>query len=353
MCSVTRYNSLRGGQQKSAPFEKWLANGKVAVDDLPPFRSAARSRRHLRASCAAANLTHVKHHYVPQFLLRRWCNDKGKLQSFSVRNGRVLHSSLAPRYTGYENALYAVVANALGIDEDHLERKLFSPIDANAAVALGKIERREVISEADKIAWAFFLNSLRVRQPDVLAHLRSEGLKMLSGLLAEGDTTLPAGALSTEEWLNRNLPGMLEVQSLVSWVPRIVMHDEMTDRFANLNWWVLEFTPEAPKLLLSDLPIHWEGGLNTDNFFIHMPIAPDRLFIGTASEATEQLLDGLPRAELIRRVNRTSLASSSARIWGADADEGRAFIEANVDIVSANVEPFNAVAERFQARKHT
>lgn len=146
---------------------------------------------------------------------------------------------------------------------------------------------------------------------------------------------------------------MLEAQSLVSWVPRIVMHDEMTDRFANLDWWVLEFTPEAPKLLLSDLPIHWEGGLNTDNFFIHMPIAPDRLFIGTASEATEQLLDGLPRAELIRRVNRTSLASSSARIWGADADEGRAFIEANVDIVSANVEPFNAVAERFQARRHT
>jgi hypothetical protein len=174
---------------------------------------------------------------------------------------------------------------------------------------------------------------------------------MLEGFLAEGDAALPAGAASTEEWFNRNHPGVLEAQSLVSWLPRMVMHDEMTDRFASLHWWVLEFKPEAPKLLLSDLPIHWEGGVNTDNFFIHMPIAPDRLFIGTASAATEQYLSGLPSAELIRRVNCSSLASSSTRIWGADADEGRAFIEANLDIVGANVESFDAVAKRFQARQ--
>ena len=170
---------------------------------------------------------------------------------------------------------------------------------------------------------------------------------MLKGLLAAGDAALPANALTTEEWLNRNHPGMLEVQSLVSWLPRMVMHDEMTNRFSELHWWVLEFAPEVPKLLLSDLPLHWEGGVNTDNFFIHMPIAPDRLFIGTASDATEQYLDGLPRAELIRRVNRTSLASSSARIWGADADEGRAIIEANLDIVGANVERFDNIAKRY------
>lgn len=307
--------------------------------------------RYLRSICGTANVGDVKHHYVPQFLLRRWCNEAGKLQSFTVRDGRVLRSSLAPRYTGYENALYAVFANALGIDEDHLERKLFSPIDRDAAIALGKIERREPISNDDKIAWAFFLNSLRMRQPDVLTHLRSEGLKMLKGFLADGDEALPAGAPSTEEWFNRNHPGVLEAQSLVSWLPRMVMHDEMTDRFARLHWWVLEFKAESPKLLLSDLPIHWEGGLSTDNFFIHMPIAPDRLFIGTASAATEQYLTGLPSAELIRRVNCGSLASSSTRIWGADADEGRAFIEANRDIVGANVESFDAAAKRFEARQ--
>lgn len=124
----------------------------------------------------------------------------------------------------------------------------------------------------------------------------------------------------------------------------------MTDRFAGLHWCVLELSPEAPKLLLSDVPIHWEGAVATDAFFIHMPIAPDRLFIGTASKATEQFLDGLPRAELIRRVNRASLAISSSRIWGSDAQQGLPFIEANMEIVGQNVEPFDDIARRFLAR---
>jgi len=141
----------------------------------------------------------VKHHYVPQFLLRRWCNDAGKLQSFKLLNGRVFCTAQAPEYTGYENALYAIVANRLGIDEDHLERKFFSPIDNKAAEALAQIERHELLNEDGKIAWAFFLNSLRMRQPDVLAHMRTEGMTMFKRFLAEGDAGLPNGWPSTEE----------------------------------------------------------------------------------------------------------------------------------------------------------
>lgn len=293
----------------------------------------------------------MKHHYVPQFLLRRWRNATGKLQSFKVLNGRVVSRPLAPEYTGYESALYAVVANALGISEDHLEQRFFSPLDSKAAIALAKIERREVIGEDDKIAWAFFLNSLRMRQPDVLAHMRTNGMKMFKRFLAEGDAALPPGWPPAEQWFEEHYPGMLEARGLVSWLPQMVLHDEMTKRFENLSWWVLEFKPEAPKLLLSDLPIHWEGGITTDKFFIQMPIAPDRIFFGTASKETKSYLLGLPSAELIRRVNRGSLASSSNRIWGFDAQEGRSFIEANLDIIGANVEPFNAIAERFWARQ--
>jgi len=292
----------------------------------------------------------MKHHYVPQFLLRRWCDETGRLQSFSVRDGRVLSSARAPEYTGYESALYAVVANALGIDDDNIEKRFFSPLDNSAAVALGMIERREPIGLDEKAAWALFLNSLRVRQPDVLAHMRTEGMKILSRFLGEGDAALPAGAPATEKWLNEHLPGALEVHSLTSWLPRMVMHDAMTNRFADLHWWVIEFTAAVPKLLLSDLPIHWEGGIANDDFLIHMPIAPNRLFIGTGTEGAERYLNNLPRAELVRRVNRTSLASSSKRVWGADRNEGRAFIEANMDVLGVNVEPFEMIAKRFLER---
>ncbi len=291
----------------------------------------------------------MKHHYVPQFLLRRWCNDGGKLQSYKIVNGRVACKAVAPEYTGYEHALYAIVANALGIGEDHLEQKFFSPIDSNAAVALAKIERQEVISQDDKIAWAFFLSSLRMRQPDVLAHLRTEGMEKLRRSLAERDAALPSGWPSTERWLETHHPGMMEAHALTSWLPQMVCDDKMTERFETLNWWVLAFKPEAPKLLLSDLPIHWEGGVDTDKFFIQMPIAPDRIFFGTAGTETEAKLLNVPSAELIRRVNRAALASASNRIWGADAHEGRAFIETNLDVIGSNVEPFGLFAERHIA----
>lgn len=293
----------------------------------------------------------MKHHYVPQFLLRRWCDEAGKLRSFKVLADRVLCTAQAPKHTGYENALYAVVANALGINEDHLERKFFSPLDSNAAVVLGKIERHESISPNERIAWAFFLNSLRMRQPDVLAHLRTDGMKMLRQFLAMGDDALPLGWPSTERWLEAHHPGMMEARGLIAWLTQMVLHDEMTKRFESLDWWGIEFEPGMPKLLLSDLPIHWEGGVATDKFFVQMPIAPNRVFFGTASEQTEAHLLGLPRDELVRRINRSSLASSTSRIWGADEQEGRAIIEANRDALGANVETFDLIAAKFRARR--
>ena len=46
------------------------------------------------------------HHYVPQFLLRGWCNNNGKLTVYSRRQGRVVISERNPRGTGFESDLY-------------------------------------------------------------------------------------------------------------------------------------------------------------------------------------------------------------------------------------------------------
>lgn len=293
----------------------------------------------------------MNHHFVPQFVLRRWCNEAGKLQSFRIVHGRVACRATTPEYTGFEPRLYAIFSKVFGIDEDHLEKKLFGPIDSNGAVALAKIEQGGGLSEDDHIAWAFFLSSLRLRQPDMLAHLRNDGMAMMKRFLAEGDATLPKGWPSSEQWLEAHHPGIMEAQALTSWLARIILRNEMTDRFAGLHWWVKVFKPEAPKLLLADQPLYWDGGLSTGKFYIQMPIGPDRVFFGTEAKETEAALDALPGAELIHRVNLATLASSSGRIWGIDADEGRAFIEANQEIVGKAVETIAQVSARRDASK--
>lgn len=256
----------------------------------------------------------MRHHYVPQFLLRRWTNAAGKLRIYKMRDGRLTRKDMGPKSTGYENGLYALVAGVLGFPEDHLEKRLFGPIDNNAAVALDKIERRAVLTEDDHIAWTFFLCSLRIRQPDVLEFLRTEGKQHHAEILANLDKeSLPAGVPNTEQWFNRHFPGTIDAATLTSWLPRMILHDDVADRFSGLHWWCREFEADAPKLLLSDLPLHWEGGFNQPGFFIQLPIGPDRIFFGTASAETEQILGAMPADVLIPRVNRSTLASSSQR----------------------------------------
>lgn len=287
----------------------------------------------------------MKHHYVPQFLLRRWANEAGKLQVFAIRNGRLVCSELAPEYTGFEIGLYAIVANALGFSEDHIEKKLFGPIDNDAAKVLEKLERHEAITVDEHIAWTFFLSSLRVRQPDALDFLRTEGAKLLRHTLAEQDkATLPKGLPTTQQWLDRHFPGALGSTSLTSWLPRMIAHPEVMEAFGGVKWWFREFEPDAPKLLLSDLPIHSEGGLKDADFSIMLPIAPNRVFFGTRSAQTEQFLTQMAPAELIERVNRATLASSTDRIWASSRPDAQAFIEANLDAIGKNVVTFRSLA---------
>ena len=287
----------------------------------------------------------MKHHYVPQFLLRRWTDDRGRLFSFSVRNGALVCSRRTPKSTGYESGLYAIVANVFGLSEDHIEKKLFGPIDNAAAVALEKIENHEALAGDDHVAWTFFLSSLRIRQPDTLEFLRTKGMALLVAKLAEIDAANPPpGDQTTADWYEQHFPGGLEAASLASWLPRMIALDTVTDAFAGLDWRIREFGPDMPGLLLSDMPLHSENPLADPDFFITLPIAPNRLFMGTRSPETHAVLSQMPAADLIANVNRTTLALSSNRIWAATRGDSHEFIEANIDAVGVNVIRFDDLA---------
>jgi len=287
----------------------------------------------------------VKHHYVPQFLLKRWANAAGKVHVFQVRDRTISGRARKPEYTGFEYDLYGLVANALGVGEDHIEKRLFGPIDSNAAIVLGKLEYHEPLNEDQHVAWTFFLSSLRIRQPDVLAFLRKTGMDRLKANLAKRDTaTLPPGAMSTEQWFSRTYPGAIEAVPLINWLPRMILHDDVTAAFGEMRWWIREFDADEPALLLSDLPIHWEGGFETERFMIQLPVGPRRVFFGARSKHTEEVLDAIPQHQLVQRINRTTLASSGGRVWACDDVGSRDIIAANLDIFGVNAVDFASLA---------
>ena len=94
----------------------------------------------LLAQHALVKMRHMKHHYVPQFLLSRWTDETGRLFSFSRRNGRLVCSRRTPKSTGYEDGLYALLADVFGFSRDIVEEKIFARIDDGAAKAVEKLE---------------------------------------------------------------------------------------------------------------------------------------------------------------------------------------------------------------------
>ncbi len=155
------------------------------------------------------------------------------------------------------------------------------------------------------------MSSLRIRQPDVLDYLRKEGGHLVRQFLAEADAkTLGPGEMSSEQWFGKNLPGAA------------------TD----------------PARLLWAMPLHWQGGFKNPEFFIQLPIGPRRLFFGTRSEKTEQILSYIEPADLIARANRTSLASASQRVWAQSDAPAREFIQPNLESWGANVVQFRSLA---------
>jgi hypothetical protein len=58
----------------------------------------------------------------------------------------------------------------------------------------------------------------------------------------------------------------------------------------------------------------------------------------------DTLRPSIPAAQLIERINRTTLASSSHRFWTTAENVGHDFIEANRDDIGKNVVPFRSLA---------
>lgn len=101
-----------------------------------------------------------RHHYIPQFYLKRWANNKGQLVEFSKPYGPLIKPQRRyPSETGFMDKLYAIE----GVPEHlthYFELKFFRPVDTMASVVLDKMERGgKNFSASERTAWGRFILS--------------------------------------------------------------------------------------------------------------------------------------------------------------------------------------------------
>jgi hypothetical protein len=203
------------------------------------------------------------HHYIPQFLLKGWCNQNGKLTVYSRPQGRVVTSERSPRGSGFEPDLYTYEVS--GEKRHTIETDFITPgIDTPAALVVQKILSGEFceLTLEERSDVARFALSLRARHPDAVALVKAKGLEAITSALARDPDEYEAvkGSASPPtltEWARQNAPSL---------IPNFGMSRSQTDNddktvehIFRMPWWIHDVHHANTDLLLSDRPCLLNG----------------------------------------------------------------------------------------------
>ena len=84
----------------------------------------------------------MRHHYVPEFLLRGWSESTpdGKVEVFRFDLESLRSDRHAPKYTGFEYDLYALTESAVaGMEKQAIEKYFLRRVDHEAALVHTKL----------------------------------------------------------------------------------------------------------------------------------------------------------------------------------------------------------------------
>ena len=132
----------------------------------------------------------MKHHFVPQFLLRSWAEqgNDSKVELFRVDLPGVPSSRRSPKNTAYQEDLYALTSNTIaGVDKQFVEKRFLQVVDSSAARVRDKLIAGglNTLDEGDKNDWTRFIMSLRTRQPLIIENIKAMAPDYLKANLAE------------------------------------------------------------------------------------------------------------------------------------------------------------------------
>jgi Protein of unknown function (DUF4238) len=230
----------------------------------------------------------MRHHYLPQFHLKAWCNAKGQLFAYRRDESGALVEFIAHRRkVAVESGLYTAI-DPVGLDSgrphDSYETEFLSPIDAAAADAHTELLAGgpDTLTAKQRKAWCVYMSSLLERTPRVLDPRDATALEIAERLKREvlersTDRELIERLASSvrEERLkmsSRNVVRGLMVQQVKD--PRFLAH------LNGLSWIVQHL--EGVSLPICDTPLFVNGTFEPEYplHFFWLALSPNVLMLG-------------------------------------------------------------------------
>src|SRR3989344_3504285 len=271
-----------------------------------------------------------RHHFVPKFLLKNWCDVQGRLVLYrKVHNGKVVRDRVAAKSVGYEDDLYTF--EELGPDATIIETKLMSPLDDRAGKIFASLIEGggHELSEPEMIWWSHFLLSMIMRTPESVKSLKAVALEMWDAPNAK----IQADYLNLktdndpatfEEWASQDdgegghLLGVKLLNSLT-------MNMAVAGHIRTMSWSVMSLDTGLPPLLTSDRALFSSNGIKKRNGQLLLPLGPRHLFCAFHDKNFEAEIQAEPADHLVDMARKLVTVRAQAHVY-ADNMKETAFV---------------------------
>jgi uncharacterized protein DUF4238 len=264
------------------------------------------------------------HHYVPQFLLRRWATE-GRLIAyfFETNSNKVVEN---PKATVASACQIKDLNVFFGVDlsqRDFPETRFFTPrVDTPAATAL-KILETDVskLTQERRMDWARLIVSFGVRTPEALRDMGPKEAKKAFEVvqaMAKGDPQAERRVTALIEKNMRTFQQNFPLQTAIE----LSTDPQKLATVGGMDWWITRWP--RPAILIGDRPLltyprmKYPCGipLNNPSCLIALPIAPNAVFFASADRRTKSKEIDLDK--MARAVNEETIFRSTTCIYASD-----------------------------------
>ncbi len=261
-----------------------------------------------------------KHHYIPVFYLKRWCDCDGKVHAVRNLSGRIIRNKRAPKYLCFEENLYSYNQDFQTENRAKIETNFFKPLDSEVARIVSQMIQGKMLADSDIVLWATFLLSMRVRTPNIVDKLKNEGQRVLTRELESAkreydELTHPDDLATPLDWIRVNHPGLLESVG-VGQLPKIASYPRAMQDLLSFSWHIVKYSASALPLLTSDRPCVYTEGLQGPNCIVTIPLSPRHAFFSFRpnSRAQESIMQSPPN-RLSKALNRSVVGQAALRAF--------------------------------------
>jgi hypothetical protein len=264
----------------------------------------------------------ARHHFVPQFMLRRWATN-GQINSFwwDTAAKKVLERPVAVRKACQIedlNAFYgASRSHRNAIEDGFFTQQIDTPAnDALAAMLSGGVQG---LSLKQQYAWARFIVSLGVRTPETLRTMGPRETR--KGLKKAHDHSAwpPDLETSVNKIIERMMP-RLERNWPLTIAIELASDSERIEAVMALDWWTRQL--DRDNILVGDRPLlamprmPYPCGIPLDHpaCLIILPVSPNALFFASANSKTKAKTRNMSQSRLAHVVNDESIACADTYV---------------------------------------